>query len=207
MKIISIEGNIGSGKSTFVKYIRDRLSSDKVYFLDEPVNEWATIMDEEGKTVLENFYANPKSFAFAFQMMAYISRLSYLKRVIESNEYEVIITERTLFTDKNVFCEMLYADGMINQIEYTIYNKWFDEFIDILPPIHYVYLKTLPDVACERVKKRDRLGESSIGIDYLTRCGEYHDNWLADTPNVTVIDANYKNVNVGWLNIVMSLIE
>jgi deoxyadenosine/deoxycytidine kinase len=206
MKIISIEGNIGSGKSTFVKYIRDSISSKKVCFLDEPVKEWSEIKDEEGKTVLENYYGNPKAFAFTFQMMAYISRLAYLKRAIESNEYDVIITERTLFTDKNVFCEMLYADGMISKIEYTIYNNWFKEFIDMIPPIQYVYLKTTPEVSETRVKKRDRLGESTISLEYLAKCHEYHENWLNNTPNVTTIDANEKNVNVGWLNIVMSLV-
>jgi deoxyadenosine/deoxycytidine kinase len=206
MKIISIEGNIGSGKSTFVKYIRDTISSKRVCFLDEPVKEWDKIKDEEGKTVLENYYGNPKSFAFTFQMMAYISRLTYLKRAIESNEYDVIITERTLFTDKNVFCEMLYADGMINKIEYTIYNNWFQEFIDIIPPIQYVYLKTTPDVSDTRVKKRNRLGESTISLEYLTKCHDYHETWLNNTPNVTMIDANEKKVNIGWLNIVMSLV-
>jgi len=207
MKIISIEGNIGSGKSTFVKYIRDSISSKNVCFLDEPVKEWDKIKDEDGITVLENYYINPKAFAFTFQMMAYISRLAYLKRAIESNKYDVIITERTLFTDKNVFCEMLYADGLINKIDYTIYNNWFKEFIDIIPPIQYVYLKTTPEVSESRVKKRARLGESTISLEYLAKCHDYHESWLNNTHNVTIIDANEKNVNVGWLNTVMSLIQ
>ena len=37
--ILTIEGNIGSGKSTLVKQLRTELAS-KWTFLDEPVDEW-----------------------------------------------------------------------------------------------------------------------------------------------------------------------
>lgn len=185
MKVISIEGNIGSGKSTLVQALKKTLQSNKICFLDEPIDVWNTIVDEDGKTMLENYYKDSKKYAFSFQMMAYISRLSVLKKASET--YDVIITERSLYTDKHVFCQMLYDDQMINHLEYTIYNKWFEEF-NISNPIHYVYLKTDPVVSCERVMKRNRHGET-IPLLYLEKCHMYHEKWLGDK-NPLIIDAN-----------------
>ena len=56
------------------------------------------------------------------------SRLAILKQAIETG-YKYIITERCLDTDKHIFCQMLYDDGFINEIEFQIYNNWYDTFI------------------------------------------------------------------------------
>lgn len=205
MRIISIEGNIGSGKSTFLKLLKENVKD--VYFLDEPVEQWDTIKDECGKTILENYYSDPKKYSFSFQMMAYISRLSLLRQAIKSNKYNIIITERCLYTDKNVFCKMLYDDTMISVMDYTIYNKWFEEFTGLMDNIYYIYLKTDPQIAEKRILHRNRKGET-IKLEYLIRCNDYHDNWLNNTKNVTTIDANEKEINMKpWLNIVKKLMS
>jgi deoxyadenosine/deoxycytidine kinase len=192
MRIIVVQGNIGSGKSTFVEKLKTRYGGRKdICFLQEPVNEWLTIKDKEGVNILENYYKDQPKYAFMFQMMAYISRLAMLKRAIESNLYEFIITERCLNTDRNVFCKMLYDDGLIEDIGYQIYNKWFDEFnnFNTVDYIH-VYLKTDPIVSKKRVDKRAR-AEESIPIEYLTKCHEYHDKWLLTTDQkVVLLDSN-----------------
>ena len=82
-KIYSIEGNIGSGKSTIIKILKEHFkSNDNIIFLLEPVDEWNTICDND-KTILEKYYENKKQYAFSFQMMAYISRLSQLKEALK----------------------------------------------------------------------------------------------------------------------------
>lgn len=206
MKIISIEGNIGSGKSTFLQLLKENIKD--VLFLDEPVEEWNSIKDISGITILENYYRDPKKYAFSFQIMAYISRLTLLKRAIESKKYDIIITERCLYTDRNVFCKMLYDDDIINLMDYTIYNKWFDEFSELMENVHYVYLKTDPFVSNNRVIKRSRKGEE-IDLNYLIKCNDYHDNWLNTEKNVTIIDANVDNketdLNI-WINSIRKLI-
>ena len=192
MRIIVVQGNIGSGKSTFVDKLKARYGSRKdICFLQEPVNEWLTIKDKQGVNILENYYKDQPKYAFMFQMMAYISRLAMLKRAIESNQYEYIITERCLNTDRNVFCKMLYDDGLIEDIGYQIYNKWFDEFnnFNTVDYIH-IYLKTDPTVSKTRVDKRARV-EESIPIEYLTKCHDYHDKWLLTTDQkVIILDSN-----------------
>jgi deoxycitidine kinase/deoxyguanosine kinase len=208
MRIIVVQGNIGSGKSTFVEKLKSRYSGRKdICFLQEPVNEWLTVKDKQGVNILENYYKDQTKYAFMFQMMAYISRLAMLKRAIESNLYEYIITERCLNTDRNVFCKMLYDDGLIEDIGYQIYNKWFDEFnnFNTIDYVH-VYLKTDPIVSKKRVDKRARV-EETIPLEYLTKCHEYHDRWLLNTDQkVVIIDSNQDieiNPNIDqWYNMV-----
>lgn len=186
-KLISIEGNIGSGKSTLVENLRQEYSSCKnICFLQEPVDIWNTIKDNEGNTMLAKFYGNTKKYSFAFQMMAYISRLSLLKNALKEN-YDIIVVERSMFTDKMVFAKMLYDDGNIEDVEYQIYNKWFDDFITELPEIQIIYVKTEPNVALERVKKRSRDGET-IPLEYLQNCHNYHEDWLKtyDKQKITI---------------------
>ena len=176
-KIVSIEGNIGSGKSTLVEALRKNYEgSSQVCFLQEPVDIWNTIRDNEGTTMLAKFYKDTKKYSFAFQMMAYISRLVLLRDAIEKG-YDVIVVERSMFTDKMVFAKMLYDDGNIEEVEYQIYNKWFDVFVKDLPPIDIIYVKTSPSVALERVEKRARDGEC-IPLEYLENCHKYHEEWL-----------------------------
>jgi len=190
--IISIEGNIGSGKSTLVAYLQEHYKGDsEVCFLQEPVNIWNSITDKEGNTIISKYYADQEKYAFSFQMMAYISRISLLKSAL-AKDYKVIVTERSVFTDANVFAKMLYDCGKLEEVNYKIYRQWFDEFINDLPKISLVYVKTTPNKCDQRVITRNREGEI-IPIDYLEQCHKYHEKWI-DTNNecldILTLDGN-----------------
>ena len=191
-RIISIEGNIGSGKSTLVHNLQSHFKNKNInaIFIQEPVNIWNSIRDNNG-TILEQFYKDQEKFSFSFQMMAYISRLSVLKNAIKQNPNAIIITERSLYTDKFVFAKMLYDNKKISDIDFQIYLKWFDEFIEELPKHEFIYLKTDPSKCFERIAKRARPGEN-IELNYLQECSDYHDNMLTNTSSSCdlVLDGN-----------------
>ena len=44
--------------------------------------------------------------------MAYISRLTLIRQALREN-YDIIFTERSIYTDRNVFAKMLYDSGKI----------------------------------------------------------------------------------------------
>jgi deoxyadenosine/deoxycytidine kinase len=101
-RIISIEGNIGSGKTTLLTHMKETLKDNpNIIFLKEPVDEWESIKDKDGKTMLQKFYADQDRYSFPFQMMAYISRLALLKETIKEHPNATIITERSLFVSFN----------------------------------------------------------------------------------------------------------
>ena len=186
MTIISIEGNIGSGKSTLVKKLKAELSEEEYYFVDEPVETWQSIQDTSGVNIINKFYGDQAKWAFSFQMMAYISRVSMLKRAIRENPGKIIVTERCVDTDKEVFAKMLYDDGLIEEINYSIYNRWFEEFSSEITISGTVYVKTCPVVCSARVIERAREGET-IPLGYLQKCHHYHETWLSTLPKENTI--------------------
>jgi len=192
-KIISIEGNIGSGKSTIVDILKKSFKNNStIIFLQEPVDEWAEIKDKNGQTILSKFYENQEKYSFVFQMMAYISRLTLLKNTIRDNPDCVIISERCLNTDRYVFAKMLFDNGKMEDIEYTVYLKWFDEFNELYNNQKMIYMKTDPAICFQRIAKRDRDGESAIPLSYLESCHQYHEEMINrfDKELVLVIDSN-----------------
>lgn len=177
--LISIEGNIGSGKSTMMNHLKQnyKIRGYTVGFIDEPVEIWNSFTDDNtGENIIEKYYKDHAKYAFSFQMMAYISRLSTIKKALKSN-CDILLTERSIYTDRNVFAKMLYDSGKIEDINYKIYLKWFDEFLDDIKDIKIVYLKTDPETASNRVIKRNRKGET-IPLEYLSKCNDYHDTWI-----------------------------
>lgn len=199
--IVSIEGNIGSGKSTLLDNLKKHFNDNTnnyitdVVFLKEPVDEWSKIKDEDGTTILEKFYADQEKYSFSFQMMAYISRLNLLKEAVNNakdkmrkayEKYEdcsvklktIIVTERSLYTDKMVFAKMLYDSKKIEFINYQIYLNWFNSFSHEFNINKIIYINADPKICYARVGKRQRDGEDNIPLDYLTNCHNYHESML-----------------------------
>jgi len=177
--LFSIEGNIGSGKSTIIRALKkefDVISNIPVVFVDEPVTQWESIKNEEGKNMIELFYGNQARYGFSFQMMAYISRLALLQEAIRENPKAIIITERSLLTDYNIFAKLLYENKSMLKEEYEIYQRWFHSFQDIKID-GFIYVYTDVEVAFERCQHRARPGET-INQEYLKQCHQKHEEWM-----------------------------
>ena len=190
--VISIEGNIGSGKSTLLSYAQKYFQDRKyIKFVREPVDIWTDIKDADGNNMLAKFYDNQKKYAFSFQMMAYISRLSLIKKAVEQNPFGIIITERSVLTDRNIFAKMLHDEGKMEDVEYQIYLKWFDEFIDCTRMNGTIYVRASPEVCFTRICNRGRI-EEQVPIGYLKRCHLYHEEWMKriKEEHMITIDAN-----------------
>jgi len=192
-QIISIDGNIGSGKSSFLSYLKEISKEQKFIFVDEPVEQWLQIRDTEtGESIFEKFYQDKSKYSFSFQMMAFISRFSMLRKAIKENPDAIIITERCLYTDKYVFAKMLYDTKMLEDVNYQIYCKWFEEFSQEIPMSKIIYIKTNPEICLERINKRNRTGEDTIKLDYLQLCSTYHEDMMNELreKNIEVIVLN-----------------
>ena len=143
IKLISIEGNIATGKSTVLEYIKTL--NLPIYFVDEPVNEWLQIKDKNNINALQCFYQDQKRNSFCFQILAYITRLKKLMDAIKEHPNSIIITERCIETDKYVFAKMLYEADYINSIEWETYNYWYNCFSDISKVDLILYIATEPE--------------------------------------------------------------
>ena len=97
---------------------------------------------------------------------------------------------------------MLYNSDIISHIEYSIYTRWFDEFIDFSYITSYIYITTEPSVCLERISQRSRKGEDHIPLNYLEECDHYHRNWLN---NETTLEIE-SNLNESTIEIIKEYI-
>jgi thymidylate kinase len=168
--MIFVEGNIGTGKSTFLTHL-----SKHCKVILEPVDEWTQMKNANGKNILEEFYSDPARNAYLFQSIAFRSRMKNIVR-----REEGCFVERSIYTDRNVFAKTCREDGLIGDIEWHDYVSWFDwlttEFQ--VRPQGFVYLRCEPEVSLGRIKKRNRSGEENISLEYLNKLHAKHDEWL-----------------------------
>jgi deoxyadenosine/deoxycytidine kinase len=177
--IITVDGNIGAGKSTLLEFIRNDIPDVEV--LVEPVAEWLTLKNAEGKSLLELFYEDKRRWAYTFQNCAILTRLRATKKAMETTTKKVIITERSVLTDRFIFAEMLRDSGDIDQLEWQLYMNWFDTFASNMPHAGIIYLTTGVGTSAGRIVKRGRHGEDHIPLDYLSALDDQHHKWITTT--------------------------
>ena len=197
MKVFYVEGNIGSGKSTFCNWIENNFN-DKVDVIYEPVDEWKKMIDKNGNNLLDFFYKDPNRWAYTFQMMAFTSRVNSLEK--QTNK-KIRFVDRSIYCDCNVFAKNCHETGLFNDIEWKLYKDMY-KFVNKrfkYKPTAFIYLKTTPDTCKKRISNRARKEEQNIPIDYLTQISDKHDEWLNDfecyVPVITINEnmINYKD--------------
>jgi deoxyadenosine/deoxycytidine kinase len=88
------------------------------------VAEWQTLKNDDGKSLLQLFYEDKKRWGYTFQNAAILTRLKAITAAMKTDK-SVVLTERSVLTDKFVFAEMLKDQGLINPLEWQLYNSWY----------------------------------------------------------------------------------
>lgn len=199
--VFAIEGNVGSGKSTLIKFLEKeklQIYGYKIVFLPEPVEDWTNIKNDDGNNIIQEYYKDNHKYGFCFQINALISRISQIRKALLTSSKTIFIIERSVHTDKFVFCKMLYDDGIIDKINYEVYLRWYNEFQKDMLVSGIIYVNTDVENSFNRIKIRNRKGEESISKEYLQKLDNYHKNWLLseklDTPLLKIEgDKHYEN--------------
>jgi len=174
-RLLIVEGNIGAGKSTFLRIIKENLACQIVY---EPHEKWQDISGQGN--LLNNFYTDSSRWAYTFQSYAFITRTLAQKTSVKKNPYTTQILERSVFSDKYCFAKNLYESGAMSSLEWTLYQEWFGWFFadHVQKPDGFIYLRTTPQTCHNRLKKRNRSEEKEVPLAYLKQLHEKHENWL-----------------------------
>lgn len=195
MVCIIFDGNIGSGKTTLIKFFENAKFTREHVVVLEPVDEWMKVSSGATQSLFEKYYNDKKRYGFLFQMFALETRVKRMYAAIKENPGKIIICERSHLTDCYVFAQMLMQDNLMEQQEYDVYKSWF-EMARTLMDEHIkgiVYLRASPQTCLGRIFKRMRKGEERISYDYIDTLHGLHERWLMDSDNtlpVCVIDAN-----------------
>jgi len=183
--MISIEANVGAGKSTFLKIFGEKWP-DKFNIIYEPLDEWQHKYTDVNNNILGLFYDNIPRWGYTFQSNAFITRIQ--KYETERRENYINLTERSIYSDYKIFAQMLRDDEKMNSIEWKLYDNWFN-WLNVkfnAKPDTIIYLRCDPNIAYNRVKRRARSEEDTISLEYLTRLHQYHDAWLLNESEIPV---------------------
>lgn len=188
-KVIIVEGNIGAGKSTFLRLINDLLDVQVVY---EPHEQW---QDINGENILDSFYKDKNRWAYTFQSYAFITRIMAQEQADKVSCKPLQILERSVYSDRYCFAKNLFEMGEMTSLEWQLYQDWWSWFVKhyTKKPSGFIYLQTSPQVSYDRLLKRARSEESSIPLHYLTSLHNQHENWLIHKLHV---DEYVKNIPV-----------
>tara|TARA_B000000477_G_C6076758_1_gene221302 strand:+ start:110 stop:712 length:603 start_codon:yes stop_codon:yes gene_type:complete len=161
MPVITLDGNIGSGKSTILDKLQ-KLHNQIVSF--EPIQEW--------EPYLENIYKNNLGY-FNFQFKVFLDRA-----FIQTKSNSIIYMERSPKFTYETFVKV-YKDKITHQ-EYNILEHLYDNVDQkynksIIEPVLYIYIQSSPTVCYERIKQRNRECEKKIDFNLINLLHSRHE--------------------------------
>src|SRR3954465_5533374 len=168
---ITIEGNIGAGKTTLShllsKHFNARLILEQ--FADNPF--------------LPKFYENPKQFAFPLELFFMAERFKQLKDLIQQKDlFQSVTISDYLFTK----C-LLFAKINLSEEEFRLYQRLFDiMYQQLIQPDILIYLHAPVNKLQQNIKKRARSYEQHIPDSYLFNIQETYTQYLKQHDQVTL---------------------
>ena len=183
MPIITIDGNIGAGKTSILNYLHTNYNINVDL---EPIDKW--------KPYLDNIYLEKKDY-FKFLIRIWLDR-SWIQ---EKNKSSLVIMERSPYFIKNVFVRKAYEDKTISEVEYENIIKLHKTTDDLWKPNGYIYLRSDPEKCLQRINKRERSAEKNIKLEYIQKLHELHEkNYKSELDakmNIIAIDVENKSIS------------
>jgi deoxyadenosine/deoxycytidine kinase len=182
MPIITIDGNIGCGKSSILNHLH---KMHKLPIDLEPIDSW--------NNYLSKMY-DDKIDVFKFQVRIWLDRCWVQERCDKS----LIFMERSPLFIKSVFIETAYSLAMINENEYNILLDLHTKTNDLWTSNTYIYLRSSSDNCLKRIKKRNRQSEKNITQEYVQILHDKHEEVfnksIEKNMNIIVIDVDDKSI-------------
>lgn len=180
MKLFSVEGVIGCGKTTLLKRLEQRFKDSAVVsFHHEPVDQFQQLFDNELVNPLQTFYENTKKNAFAFQTYVLDVYDERVERLGNSCKSPAVMQDRGAAAC-NVFCDL-------NSEHFTLFEKQYLEGRirnlmlkerKYFGPDYVLYMEIDPEKALTQIKLRDRPGEENITVEYLEKLDLEYKSYL-----------------------------
>ena len=187
MTLITIDGNIGCGKTGVLNYLHKSYR----YPIDlEPVDNW-----QEDLNLIYNDMNNNNNL-FNFQVKIWLDRC-WIQNNIDS---EFVLVERSPAFIKNIFIKYAYDNNIISKDQNDILEYLHNKTNHIWKDNVYIYLRSNPESCMTRIKKRNRKSEDKIKLEYLNDINnlhnEYYDKLKSQNINIHIIDVENKNINM-----------
>ncbi|XP_070694675.1 NADH dehydrogenase [ubiquinone] 1 alpha subcomplex subunit 10, mitochondrial [Pempheris klunzingeri] len=203
-KIISVDGNLASGKGALAQKLADKLGmlympEADTFYLDKMTEEKEPLpVHFNGMCSLEQFYTDPNAAdgnSYRLQLWMYIVRLLQYSDAIEHllTTGQGVILERSPFSDM-VFLEAMFKQKYIRKECVQHYNEIKDISIcEFLPPHLSIYVDVPAEEVQKKLKQSDKPYLQSVPLAYLKSIEDsYKKSFLpkiSETSEVLVYDA------------------
>ncbi|HLU84853.1 MAG TPA: deoxynucleoside kinase [Vicingaceae bacterium] len=180
--LISVAGNIGSGKTTLTTLLAK-------HYKWEPHFE-----DVDDNPYLNDFYNDMQRWSFNLQIYYLTSRISKIQEIRKGKK--TVIQDRTIYEDAYIFAPNLHAMGLMTTRDFETYFSLFKlQETFVTPPDLLIYLRASVPTLVNQIQKRGREYEESIRIDYLKRLNERYEAWIStyDQGKLLVVDVDNNN--------------
>lgn len=169
---ISIEGNIGCGKSS----VLTRLCSDaRIPVFLEPVDEW--------KEWLTQFYEDPMRWGMSFNLKVLMSFAKW-----RDNKFFACY-ERSPISNRYVFAQLQYNQGRMKQLELELFHDIYNK-VSWTPDVA-IYIRTDPEVSMRRMQSRARSCENGVPFDYIKAVHDIHESIFQPNRKLDYLDVDY----------------
>ncbi len=162
-RFITIEGNIGAGKTTLAHLLAKRLNARLILeeFADNPF--------------LPKFYENPRQYAFPLELFFMAERYKQLKdNLFKTDLFQSITVSDYVFTK----C-LLFARINLPEEEFKLFQKLFDIMQQQLVfPDLIIYLHSSVSRLQRNIKKRNRSYEQNIPDSYLQSIQDTYTDYI-----------------------------
>lgn len=162
---IGIAGNIGCGKTTLTRMLAEHYG-------------WTARFESvDYNPYLEDYYEDMERWSFNLQVYFLNKRFRDVVEISQTSD--VIIQDRTIYEDANIFAPNLHQMGLMSKRDYENYRELFDLMMSLVKaPDLLIYIQSsIPNLVAQ-IQKRGREYEKSIRIDYLTGLNERYENWI-----------------------------
>jgi deoxyadenosine/deoxycytidine kinase len=183
--LVTVDAPIAAGKTTLVERLLRKLKW-RVIVAEEPVGQWqASGLLADMYKSLRPGQPNPDGMPGMFQIYAFVTRSGVLAEAMreatrisdDSGEPVIVLSERSVFTDRAVFKHMLAESGHITETQTRVYEGCYTALINqIVPeaaPDLSIWINTPIDECVRRQIARNRDGES-VSVEYATSLHERH---------------------------------
>jgi deoxyadenosine/deoxycytidine kinase len=191
---ITIEGNIGAGKTTLAHLLAKKVNARLILeeFADNPF--------------LPKFYQDPQQYAFPLELFFMAERYKQLKDLLHTDLFQDVTVSDYLFTKCLLFAKVNLPDE-----EFRLYQKLFEIIHQqLLHPDILIYLHAPVSKLQQNIKKRQREYEQSIPDDYLFKVQETYTSYIKQHNIKTIfIDASNADFlgNEKHLQVVLDALE
>ncbi len=160
---ITIEGNIGAGKTTLA------------YLLSKQLNARLILEEFADNPFLPKFYENQQQYAFPLELFFMAERYKQLKDLMQTKDmFQNVTISDYLFTK----C-LLFAKVNLPGEEFLLYQKLFDIMNpQLIQPDILIYLHAPVSKLKENIRKRNRSYEQAIASEYLFSLQETYTQYI-----------------------------